>query len=80
VLTIESSLAKYPAKILPKAKKIKGIVMRMGASWHCKMSCFNKFVGAIFSNMDLNLWYSWTQDKYYTQISITQAHISFNNP
>jgi hypothetical protein len=32
-------LAKYPAKILPKAKKIKGIAMRMGASWHCKMSC-----------------------------------------
>jgi hypothetical protein len=32
VLTIESSLAKYPAKILPKAKKIKGIAMRMGAS------------------------------------------------
>jgi hypothetical protein len=26
------TLAKYPAKILPKAKKIKGIAMRMGAS------------------------------------------------
>jgi hypothetical protein len=32
VLTIESSLAKYPAKILPKAKKIKGIAIRMGTS------------------------------------------------
>jgi hypothetical protein len=38
-------LAKYPTTILSKAKKIKGIAMRMGASWHCKMSCLNEFVG-----------------------------------
>jgi hypothetical protein len=29
---IGHTLAKYPAKILPKAKYIKGIAMRMGAS------------------------------------------------
>ncbi len=42
---IGHTLAKYPAKILPKANTIKGIAMRMGASWHCKMSCLNEFVG-----------------------------------
>ncbi len=46
-------MAKYPGKILPKAKNIKGIAMRMGASWHCKMSCSNEYVGAkkVFFNL-----------------------------
>jgi hypothetical protein len=44
-LRIQVRMAKYLAKILPRAKKIKGIFMRMGASWHCKMSCLSEFVG-----------------------------------
>jgi hypothetical protein len=39
-------MAKYLAKIFPRAKKIKGIFMRMGASRHCKIFCLNEFVGA----------------------------------
>ncbi len=45
-LRFQVRMAKYLAKILPRSKKIKRIFMRMGASWHCKMSFLNEFVGA----------------------------------
>ena len=40
------TLAKYPTKMLPKARRIKGMAIRIGASWHRKMSRLNELVGA----------------------------------
>lgn len=40
------TLAKYPTKRLPKARKIEGMACGMGASWHRKMSRPNGLVGA----------------------------------
>lgn len=37
-------LVMYFIKIFLKVKKIKGIVIRMGVLWYCKMFCLNEFV------------------------------------
>lgn len=36
------TLSNYPTRRLLRAKSIKGVVIEMGVSWHCKMSCLNE--------------------------------------
>jgi len=39
------TLAKYPTKRLPRARRIKGMAIGMGPSWHLTMSRPNELVG-----------------------------------